>query len=123
MASTRMKYETATYNQDLKASVSPFLYESMKYKCISQNTAFPSLGMNMPMMVNGYNNKILSKNASDIESSLFGITSPDHIVNPKKAISAQINEIKYVSFFKTPRVQLPKVFIIDKNQRPKGPFC
>lgn len=123
MTSTRIKYQKETYEQDMRASIGPFSYETMKYKCISQNTAFPSIGMNMPMMVNGYNNKILSENGPDIESALFGITSPNHIVNPQKAINPQINKMKYVSFFKTPRIQMPKPFVIEKNQRIKGPFC
>ena len=44
-----------------------------KYKCISNESALPCVGINAPMMTNGYNNSILSKNASDIESALFGI--------------------------------------------------
>ena len=52
----------------------------------------------MPMMTNGYNNNLLSNNASDIESALFGIGSTN-LVKQKSAVKPELNCMKNVKFF------------------------
>jgi hypothetical protein len=93
-----------------------------KYKCISNRTAFPCTGINMPMMTNGYNNKLLSNNAPDIESALFGIGSTN-LVNAKGAVLPQLNCIPNIKFFDRPRTLMPEPLVIEKCQRPEGPYC
>jgi hypothetical protein len=123
MTSTRMIYDKASFCEYVKQSRSPFLYETMKLKCVSNSTAFPCLGLNMPTMINGYNNKILSNNAPDIESALFGIGNHNKKIMKKSTISPEINNIPYASFFKLPDTILPEPLYLEKSQRPRGPFC
>ena len=86
-------------------------------------SAFPCAGINMPMMTNGYNNKIrLSKNASDIESALFGIGSTN-LVKPKAPVVPKLNRMPHIAFFNRLPVFLPEPLVIENCQRAKGPFC
>jgi hypothetical protein len=123
MASTRLKNTKGIYKQDQEAIQKSSRYEMWKYKTIHQNSVFPAAGINMPMMTNGYNNGILSKNASDIESTLFGINSTNLVEN-KSPVVAQINHMNTVHFFDRPeQVIMPEPLVIENCQRPKGPFC
>ena len=88
---------------------------------ISGNSAFPCVGINMPMMTNGYNNQLLSGNPSDIESALFGIGSTN-LVRSKPAVVPQLNCMGNVKFFNRLRATLPEPLVIEKYQRPVGPF-
>ena len=93
-----------------------------KYKCIAANSAFPCAGINMPIMTNGYNNKILSRNAPDIESVLFGIGSTN-LVKPKAAVTPELNRMPHISFFNRLPVYLPEPLVVENCQRAKGPYC
>ena len=75
----------------------------------------------MPKMTNGYNNQILSANASNIESALFGIGSTN-LVNPKAPVVAKIACMKDKKFFNLPERFIPEPLVIEKYQRPIGPF-
>ena len=88
-----------------------------KYKCISKNSAFPGLGINMPMMTNGYNNGILSQNASDIESTLFGIGSTN-LVKQQPPVKPRLKTIPMKQFFQRTPMIMPKPLVIEHNQRP-----
>jgi len=75
----------------------------------------------MPMMTNGYNNNVLSNNASDIESALFGIGSTN-LVKQKPAVKPELNCMGNVKFFNRLETIMPKQLVIEKFQRPIGPF-
>tara|TARA_B100000927_G_scaffold291697_1_gene295826 strand:- start:13586 stop:13954 length:369 start_codon:yes stop_codon:yes gene_type:complete len=122
MTDTSLKNSKGSYNQEQHSINKQFNHNSWKYKCISENTAFPCRGINMPMMTNGYNNNILTNNASDIESQLFGIGSTN-LVKPKKQVKPDFNCIDNIKFFNTLETVMPNPLIIENNQRPKGPFC
>jgi hypothetical protein len=122
MASTRLNNSKGWYCQEQNAKQKSYRHEMWKYKCISHNSAFPGVGINMPMMTNGYNNGILSKNASDIESALFGIGSTNLVEN-RAPVEAKINCMGTAKFFAKPDLIIPEPLVIEKNQRPKGPFC
>jgi hypothetical protein len=122
MASTRLNNDQSWYCQGQKAIKKTARHEMWKYKCISNRTAFPCAGINMPMMTNGYNNKLLSNNAPDIESALFGIGSTN-LVNAKGAVLPQLNCIPNIKFFDRPRTLMPEPLVIEKCQRPEGPYC
>lgn len=122
MTDTSLKNSNGCYNQEQKAIDKQFRHNSWKYKTISENTAFPCAGINMPMMTNGYNNNILTNNAADIESTLFGIGSAN-LVKPKREAVPQYNCIDNIKFFNTLTPFIPEPLIIENNQRPKGPFC
>lgn len=122
MASTRLNNSKGWYCAQQKGIQKTYRHEMWKYKCISKNSAFPGLGINMPMMTNGYNNGILSQNASDIESTLFGIGSTN-LVKQQAPLEAVINKMPTATFFSTPQLVMPQPLVIEKNQRAKGPYC
>ena len=93
-----------------------------KYKCISNESALPCVGINAPMMTNGYNNSILSKNASDIESALFGIGATN-LVKSKAPVTPELNRMPHIAFFNRLPVYLPEPLVIENCQRGKGPYC
>ena len=72
-------------------------------------------------MINGYNNGILSENASDIESALFGIGSTN-LVKAKDPVIAHLNSLPNKKFFNRPQSFIPEPLVIEKFQRPIGPF-
>jgi hypothetical protein len=121
MTSTRLNNSKGWYCQEQKGIQKTYRHEMWKYKCISANSAFPCAGINMPMMTNGYNNKILSNNASDIESSLFGIGSTN-LVKPKAPVTPEINKMPSLSFFNRLQVFLPEPLVVENCQRGKGPY-
>jgi len=122
MSSTRLNNDKAEYCQkqrDIRLAEQFTLY---KYKCISGDSAMPGVGINMPAMTTGYNNDILSNNAADIESALFGIGSTN-LVSAKKPVVAQINHLPTKTFFNRPVSFVPEPLVVEKFQRPIGPFC
>ena len=121
MTDTSLKNSKGWYCQGQQALRQQFDHNLWKYKCISENTAFPCAGINMPMMTNGYNNNILSNNAPDIESVLFGIGSTN-LVKTKEAVKPELNCMKNIKFFNRLETTLPNPLVMHKNQRPIGPF-
>mgnify|MGYP006893816715 FL=1 len=72
-------------------------------------------------MTTGYNNNILSNNAADIESSLFGIGSTN-LVEKKPDVNPSVNKLKHCKWFPRNNVFLPEPLVIEKSQRVSGPF-
>ena len=122
MSSTQLINDKGEYCQQQRNMRLSEQFALYKYKCISNDTALPCVGINTPMMTNGYNNSILSNNASDIESALFGIGATN-LVKPKEPVVAQLNCMPNRSFFKRPKSFLPEPLVVEKFQRPVGPFC
>jgi hypothetical protein len=89
MSSTRLNNDKAEYCQQQRDARLAEQFALYKYKCISNDSAFPCVGINTPMMTNGYNNDILSN---------------------KK-------------FFNRPKSFIPEPLVVEKFQRPIGPFC
>ena len=73
------------------------------------------------MMTNGYNNNVLSNNASDIESALFGIGSTN-LVKQKAPVKPELNCMGNVKFFNRLETVMPKPLVVEKFQRPIGPL-
>jgi rRNA maturation protein Rpf1 len=96
-------------------------YLSYKYSQIPLQSKFPGLGINVGSMRGGYFNNVLSNNASNIESHLYGIKQIDLTKTPKPFV-AQLNKLDEQKFFKTPRVFVPEPLVVQKKQRPVGPF-
>ena len=71
MASTRLNNSAGEYCLQQRGYNRALDFELYKFKCIPKESAMPGLGVNMPMMTNGYNNNVLSRNASDVESALL----------------------------------------------------
>ena len=121
MASTRLNNSAGEYCLQQRGYNRALDFEIYKFKCIPKQSAMPGLGVNMPMMTNGYNNGILSKNASDIESALFGIGSTN-LVKQKPAVKPELNCMGNVKFFNRLESIMPKPLVVEKFQRPIGPF-
>ena len=78
-------------------------------------------GTNVGSMKAGYYHNILSNNAANIESNLFNIRAFD-LTKPKSEFRPQLNTIKEQTFFNKNNVFLPEPLVIQKSQRPVGPF-
>ena len=122
MCDTSLKNSKGWYCQDQQGIKKTYRHNIWKYKCIASRSAYPCTGINMPMMTNGYNNQILSKNAADIESALFGIGSTN-LVKPKAPVKPALKCLPKVTFFNRPANYLPEPLIVPQYQRPIGPFC
>ena len=96
-------------------------YLHYKYSQIPLSSKLPGLGIYAGNMRGGYFNNILSNNASNIESHLYGIRQID-LTKPKTVFKPSLNHLCVQKFFKTPRVFVPEPLIVQKNQRPVGPF-
>jgi hypothetical protein len=98
-------------------------YLNYKYSQVPLTSKLPGLGINVGNMRGGYFNNVLSNNASNIESNLYGIKQID-LTKPKTQFVAQLNKLSEEKFFKTPRdkVFVPEPLVVQKNQRPVGPF-
>ena len=70
-------------------------------------------------MKNGYHN-VLSNNAANIESHLFNIRQFD-LTKPQQSFKPSLNK-REQTFFKKNEVFIPEPLVIQKNQRPIGPF-
>ena len=122
MASTRLNNSAGEYCLQQRGYNRALDFELYKFKCIPKESAMPGLGVNMHMMTNGYNNNVLSRNASDVESALFGINSTN-LVNPRPPVYCQAKKLPEASFFPLPKKFLPEPLVVEKCQRPVGPFC
>ena len=96
-------------------------YLLYKYSQIPFISRLPGLGINTGNMRGGYFNNVLSNNASNIESNLYGIRQID-LTKSNTAFKPQLNKLCEEQFFRTPRVFIPEPLVVEKNQRPVGPF-
>jgi hypothetical protein len=122
MASTRLNNSKGEYCLQQRGYNRALDFELYKFKCIPSESAFPGLGVNMPMMTNGFNNNVLSRNASDVESALFGINSTN-LVNARAPVHCKINTLPTKNFFPLPKRFIPEPLVVETCQRPSGPFC
>jgi len=122
MSFTHEKNDPSRFSQEQKSLYNVHQHIMWKYKTIPFMSSFPTVGINMPTMRNGYINNVLSNNACDIESSLRGIGS-SNLVNKKPKVIPQLNNLSSAKYFDRPEVYLPNPLVIEKSQRPKGPFC
>lgn len=122
MASTRMKNLKRNYCLETTQNNNQSEYKLYKYKKIPTESVMPGLGINVGNMGGAYYHNVLSNNTCSIESELFGIGS-SNLVKEKAKVRPQLNQLDDKSFFKLPNVYLPNPLAVEKNQRPKGPFC
>lgn len=102
-------------------------YTFYKHQNIPMKSKFPDMGINMPKMINGYNYNVLSNNTVDIENQLTNrniILTKGVKVKRKENIHPNINNLNMLEFFeKQKNVYIPEPLVIERCQRPKGPFC
>ena len=116
-----LKNSTGEYCLEQKAFNDQIQYREYKYSQVPLNSKLPGLGINVGNMRGGYFNNVLSNNASNIESHLYGIKQID-LTKPKKTFVAELNKLPEQKWFKTPRVFVPEPLVVQKNQRPVGPY-
>ena len=64
-----------------------------------------------------YAGRDLAKNATDIESFLFGIGS-GNLENPQPKVKPDIRPLDSLHVIRKQKTQVPKTFAIEENQRP-----
>lgn len=89
---------------------------------IPYQSRIAGFGTNVGAMKCGYYHNILSQNASNIESKLFNIRAFDLTKPQPQKFSPSLNKVEEQTFFKKNNVFIPEPLVIEKNQRPVGPF-
>ena len=116
-----LKNSPGQYCLEQKAFKNQVQYREYTYSQVPVNSKLPGLGINIGNMRGGYYNNVLSNNASNIESHLYGIKQID-LTKPNTQFVAELNKLPEQKWFKTPRVFVPEPLVVEKNQRPVGPF-
>jgi len=122
MASTRLKNQKGEYKKEMNEILNTNAYKLNKNKFNSNNPMLPDFGTVGNDMGAGFYSNMLSNNACDIESTLFGIGSSD-LEKTHKEIKPSLNNMKYLAFFDRPECHIPNPLIVERNQRPTGPFA
>jgi hypothetical protein len=121
MASTSLKNLPRQYCTDQRREHINREYLVYKGKKIPNKTMLPGFGINMGNMAGAYTHSILSQNTPDLESYLFGIGT-SNLVKPFKKPSTRTNNLDTVKFFEQTNAEIPVPLVIEKSQRPIGPF-
>ena len=116
-----LKNSPGQYNLEQKSFRQFNNYLTYKHSQIPLNSKLPGLGINPGNMRGGFYNNILSNNASNIESNLYGIRQID-LTKPKSNFTPSLKILNEQTFFNTPNLFIPEPLVIEKNQRPVGPF-
>ena len=122
MASTKLSNDFEMYCQDQTRQQRLILTKLDKDTHMRNEKCIPDLGIIMQGLRGGYNNHVLSNNTADIESNLFGIGSTNLAENTSNKVTPRINKLDKCSFFPLNKVFLPNPLVIEKYQRPPGPF-
>ena len=116
-----LKNSPGEYCLEQKAFCNQQQYLHYKNSRVPQVNKLPGLGINAGNMSAGYYDNVLSNNTANIESNLFGIKQIDLTKKHTKFIPC-LNKLDCLEFFKTPRVFVPEPLVIQKGQRPIGPY-
>jgi hypothetical protein len=116
-----LKNSPGEYCLEQKAFCNQQQYLHYKNSRVPQVNKLPGLGINAGNMSGGYYDNVLSNNTANIESNLFGIKQVDLTKKQTKFIP-NLNKLGCQEFFKTPRIFVPEPLVIQKGQRPIGPY-
>lgn len=114
MASTRNNNMPGDYCQQQKSYNQYSKYTLNKSKRINDHSTLPCPGVNGGRMPN----TVLAHNATDIESSLFGINS-SNLVTPQKPVQPNLKYLDMLSFAPRLHAILPKPLIVENCNRPQ----
>jgi len=117
MASTRNKNSKVDYdlfNRQNQGILDNRVYKSRRF---AELNAMPGFGINVGHMPN----TLLSNNAIDVESRLYGINATN-LVTPQRDLTVESNTLPTMNFFDRPKLFLPEPLAIEKSQRPIKPF-
>lgn len=121
MTSTNLKNCPGHYCIEQRSQHLNREYLVYKGKKVPNESMLPDFGINMGNMAGAYSNKVLSQNTPDLESYLFGIGS-SNLVKPYQKPALRINNLDTLQFFQKTKAQMPVPLVIEKRQRPIGPF-
>lgn len=116
-----LKNSPGEYCLEQQAFCNQQQYLHYKNSRVPQVNKLPGLGINAGNMSGGYYDNVLSNNTANIESNLFGIKQIDLTKKQSKFVPS-LNKLDCQEFFKTPRVFVPEPLVIQKGQRPIGPY-
>jgi len=122
MASTHLKNTRGHYSIRSKQYKDMFQTKLDSEVGIQKQPCFADLGIITGVMSSAYNHQVLSNNTADIESDLFGIGSTNLAENTTNKVNPQLNKLDKCSFFPLNKVFIPNPLVIEKYQRPPGPF-
>ena len=88
---------------------------------IPYTNRYAGFGTNVGAMKSGYYHNILSNNTANIESNLFNIREFD-LTKSKTEFKPSLNTLGEQTFFSKNNVFVPEPLVVQKNQRPVGPF-
>ena len=114
MASTRNNNMPGDYCQQQKSYNQYSKYTLNKSKRIAHHSTLPCPGVNGGRVPN----TVLAHNATDIESSLFGINS-SNLVTPQKPVQPNLIYLDMLSFAPRLHAILPKPLIVENCNRPQ----
>ena len=114
MASTRNINMQSEYCLEQKMNENICKDRTFELRRTAYNNALPCFGVNVGHMPN----YVLSNNATDIESNLYGVGSTN-LVKPEREFTPRLKKLPGVSFFERPDTVIPEPLVIENNQRPK----
>ena len=117
MAFTRNRNSTNNYHVENLQKTNHHSFLTPRYIPKPSVCAFPDTGVNSGVMTGGYNNNVLSNNAANIESFLFGIGSTN-LVKPYSAPQPDFNSLNHRAFFERNDVFIPPPLMVERYQRP-----
>tara|TARA_B100001142_G_scaffold327714_1_gene386001 strand:+ start:162 stop:530 length:369 start_codon:yes stop_codon:yes gene_type:complete len=117
MSSTHFKNSPGEYKKEQQAINHQKHQRTYKQQSIPYNSNHPAYGINMPKMIGGYYNNVLSNNPCDIESSLYGIGSTN-LHEPQTPVKPSINKLNDIKFFEKHAKFVPEPLVIENGQRP-----
>jgi hypothetical protein len=117
MASTRNKNTEIDYRIEQDRLQEQAEWQTIRSRRYATNTGMPNVGINVGHMPND----VLARNATDIESRLYGI-GLSNLVDPAKPVRPQPIQKSYheVQFFELPHREtiIPDDLTIAREQRP-----
>jgi len=116
MSSTRLKNQPGEYKLEQLRNQQACANRLSEHRTISNNTVLPEFGFNVSYLPN----HLLSKNAVDIESNLFGVGASNLEKKPIH-FNPYLNRLKDISFFERPEVFVPPPLTHSLYQRPVIP--
>lgn len=116
MSSTRNKNCSVDYACEQRSLQNTAAHIINPDRRFASSNAMPCFGINMGSMPNS----VLAKNATDIESRLFGVGS-SNLVKPQAQCVPQTNTLPFAQYFDRPKFVMPDPLVIEKNQRPARP--
>ena len=114
MASTRNKNMKNEYCLEQRINSEICKDRTYEQRRTAYTSAIPCAGINVGYMPNN----VLSHNATDIESSLYGVGATN-LVTDKKEMTPRLKKLPSVSFFDRMQTVIPEPLVIQNGQRPK----